>query len=161
MMKIILPLLLIFSNVIFVQNKPSYPEPKKGYQRIDLLLPKVENQKELKVEVRFGLTTLIVDCAEGSFSFNKSDLKEYYGIAASWRYPYYVFENLNVDVSEGFQKDCVNRDIKVNKKILSSQNIWIEYQSSYPTPFYIPEGWTLEYRIWKASDKYISVENQN
>jgi serine protease inhibitor ecotin len=34
----------------------------------------------------------------------------------------------------------------------------IEYQSSYPRPFYIPEDWTLEYRIWEVTDKYISVE---
>lgn len=116
MKKIILLLLLVFSNVIFAQNKPSYPEPKKGYQRIDLLLPKIENQQELKIEVRFGLMTAIADCADGSFSFNKIDLKEYYGIPASRRYPYYALENLNVDVSEGFSEDCVNRNIKVNKK---------------------------------------------
>lgn len=103
--------------------------------------------------------TAIADCADGSFSFKKSDLKEYYGIPGSSRYPYYVFENLNVDISEGFPAGCVNKDIKVDKKILSSQNIWLEYQSYYPTPFYIPDGWTLEYRIWKASDKYVTVNN--
>ena len=54
--------------------------------------------------------------------------------------------------------DCKS-DKKVKRKIVSSQDIFIEYQSYYARPFYVPESWSVEYRIWKAEDKYITVKN--
>jgi serine protease inhibitor ecotin len=83
------------------------------------------------------------------------NLKTEYGIANS-RFPYYVIENDIIEISEGLSSDCISKN-KVNKKIFSSQNLLLEYQSYYARPFYIPENWTLEYRIWKADDKFTSM----
>lgn len=138
------------------QDKPNYPAAKQGYKRVDLILPKIDNEKDYKIEVRFGQLFSITECAEGSFSFKQDNLKQYFAITP-YRFPYYVLESEMCEFLEGKNSDCKST-VKVSKKILSSTNILIEYQSTYPRPFYIPETWTVEYRIWAASD-YISLDN--
>ena len=84
-------LILIILNVnLYSQNQPSYPQPKEGYKRIDLLLPKIENSKDYKVQVKFSFETSVVECSTADFSFNRNNLKEEYGIPQNSRYPYYV-----------------------------------------------------------------------
>ena len=61
------------------------------------------------------------------------------------------------EIFEGMNSDCKS-DKKVKRKIISSQDLFIEYQSYYARPFYIPESWSVEYRIWKAEDKYNTVK---
>jgi ecotin len=153
----IILILLILSVKLNAQNTPSYPQPKEGFKRVDLLLPKIENSKDYKVQVKFSFEASVVECSNSDFSFNRKNLKEEYGIQQSSRYPYYVLENDAAEIFEGMQADCKNNK-KVKRKILSSQDIFIEYQSYYARPFYIPESWSVEYRIWKAEDKYITVK---
>lgn len=139
------------------QNKPSYPEPEEGFKRVDLLLPKIENSKDYKVQVKFSFEASVVECSNASFSFNRKNLKEKYGIQQNSRFPYYVIESDAAEIFEGMNSDCKS-DKKVQRKIISSQDIFIEYQSYYARPFYIPESWSVEYRIWKAEDKYNTVK---
>ena len=49
---IIVTLFLLNSIHLFAQNTPSYPEPKEGYKRVDLIFPKIENSNQYKVEVQ-------------------------------------------------------------------------------------------------------------
>ena len=149
-------ILTIFTSNLYCQNKPTYPEPKAGFKRVDLILPKVKDNKKYKVEISFSTEAEIVDCANGSFSFNRKSMKEEYAIPP-YRYPYFIIENKAADILESRDSDCKSEK-KVKKKIYTGEVIMIEYQSYYPRPFYIPEDWTLEYRIWEVTDKYISVE---
>ncbi|WP_027387977.1 ecotin family protein [Chryseobacterium gregarium] len=151
-------ILMILSIKLNAQGKPSYPQPKDGFKRVDLLLPKIENSKDYKVQVKFSFEATARECSDASFSFNRKNLKEEYGIQQGSRYPYYVIENDAAEIFEGMNSDCKS-DKKVKRKIISSQDIFIEYQSYYARPFYIPESWSVEYRIWKGEDKYITVKN--
>lgn len=155
--QIIFLIFLIFNLNSVAQNKPSYPEPKNGFKRVDLMLPRIENEKDFKIEVRFGRVIPLTECEDGSFTFKLDNLKTMYGIANTTRFPYYALENSNGDINTGKRSGCKGSDIRVDKKIVSDQNIFIEYQSYYVRPFYIPESWTIEYRIWAASN-YISIE---
>lgn len=147
---------LCLSVNIYSQNKPVYPLPINGFKRVDLLLPKIDNTENFKVEVKFSFEAEIIECADADFSIYTSDLKAKYGIPNSQRYPYYEIAKGAGDLSEGITSDCKSKN-KVKKKIFSSQSINIEYQSYYPIPFYIPNGWSLEYRVWKASEKFTNV----
>ncbi|KAA0127407.1 hypothetical protein FY557_13610 [Chryseobacterium sp. SN22] len=151
-------ILMTLSIKLNAQDKPSYPQPKEGFKRVDLLLPKIENSKNYKVQVKFSFEATARECSDASFSFNRKNLKEEYGIQQGSRYPYYVIENSSAEIFEGMNPDCKS-DKKVKRKIISGQDIFIEYQSYYATPFYIPESWSVEYRIWKADDKYTTVKN--
>ena len=148
-------IIFLFCLNLFSQNRPNYPEPKTGFKRVDLILPKIENQQDYKVEIKFSINYNVIECANVNFGFNIKNLKTEYGIAKS-RFPYYVIENDILEISEGLSSDCISKT-KVDKKILSSQNLLLEYQSYYARPFYIPENWTLEYRIWKADANFKSI----
>ena len=149
--------LLILSVKLHAQNTPSYPQPKEGFKRVDLLLPKIENSKDYKIQIKFSIDATVVECSNASFSFNRKNWKEEYGIQQNSRYPYYVIESDAAEILEGMNSDCKS-DKKVKRKIISSQDLFIEYQSYYARPFYIPESWSVEYRIWKAEDKYNTVK---
>lgn len=159
LMKQIVSILILFilNTNVNAQNTPSYPEPKEGFKRVDLLLPKIENSEDYKVQVKFSYEELVGECTNVSFSFNRKALKEEYGIQKNSRYPYYVLENDIIETIEAMNPDCKS-DKKVKRKIFSSQDIFIEYQSYYARPFYIPEYWSVEYRIWKAGEKYNTVK---
>jgi len=150
--------LMILGLNVFAQNKPNYPEPKEGFKRVDLILPKIENSKDYKVQIKFSFEMYVKECATADFIFNIKNLKEEYGIPMGYRFPYYVIENDAAEISEMMQSDCKS-DKKVMRKIFSIQDLFIEYQGYYARPFYIPKSWNLEYRIWKADDKYITVDN--
>ncbi|MFN7045944.1 MAG: ecotin family protein [Flavobacterium sp.] len=155
MKKLLIYITFLFCLNLFAQNKPNYPEPKTGFKRVDLILPKIENQQDYKVEIKFSINYNVIECANVSFGFNMKNLKTEYGIANS-RFPYYVIENDIIEISEGLSSDCKSKT-KVDKKIFSSQNLFLEYQSYYTRPFYIPENWTLEFRIWKADANFNSI----
>lgn len=158
-MKIIISsLLLLICIQSFGQDKPVYPEPKPGFKRVDLLLPKIENSRDYKVEIQFSFEANVLECSKASFHFNpKKNLKEEYGIPFNERFPYYVVNSASVEIWEGKDADCKSKE-KVNRKIISTMDYLIEYQGYYARPFYIPENWSVEYKIWKASEKYITVK---
>jgi ecotin len=156
MKNLLILLLILIHSILYCQNKPSYPEPQKGYKKVDLFLPKIENPENYKVEVRFSFESMVIECANASFSFPIKNLKTEFGIPNFERFPYYVMTSDAAEILEGMNSNC-NSKKKISKKILSSQNIFIEYQAYYARPFYIPDSWFIEYRIWKASDNYISI----
>jgi hypothetical protein len=71
-------ILLILSVKLNAQNSPSYPQPKEGFKRVDLLLPKIENSKDYKIQVKFSIEATVGECSNASFSFNRKNLKEEY-----------------------------------------------------------------------------------
>lgn len=152
--------ILIASSILIVglnaQNQPSYPQPEKGFKRVDLRLPPVENEQECKVEVVFSFEDSLIECSKASFGFNPDDLKKEYGISGTTRFPYYILKKNSTDIVEGIGYDCESKK-RIKRKIMSSNNIFIRYSSFSPYIFYIPESWSLEYRVWKTSENYITV----
>ena len=54
--------------------------------------------------------------------------------------------------------DC-KKEKKIKRKILSDNSLLLEYNSHYPIPFYIPEGYTLEYRLWNTATEEFTTVN--
>lgn len=159
-MKLFSTLLLLFiiNFTSTAQNKPTYPEPKPGFKRVDLLLPKIENTRDYKVEIQFSFTANVTECSNANFYFNpQKNIREEYGIAISSRFPYYVIQNDETEVFEEKDSNCKNNK-KASRKIYSIIDYFIEYQGYYARPFYIPESWSLEYKIWKAPEKYNTIK---
>lgn len=49
-LKLILSVLSIFCFTnTFAQNTPSYPQPKEGFKRVDLIFPKIETMTNTKL----------------------------------------------------------------------------------------------------------------
>lgn len=151
MKKVIIATLLLLNSIhLFAQNTPSYPEPKEGYKRVDLILPKIENDKHYKVEVRFGIQMELYPCSKAGFNFISNALIKDYGIKDG-RFPYYDLTTNQAEVFEGFMDDNCKKEQKVKRKIVSDNSLFLEYNSYYPIPFYIPENYSLEYRLWNAT----------
>lgn len=147
---------LILSSFINAQDKPNYPEPKKGYKLVVLELPKLENEKEYKIEITFGMESQINECADASFSF--PEIKTEY-LIPPMRWPYYIIDAGTIEVMEGIpsESNCTSTK-RASRKIISSKNIFENYASGFKRHFFIPEKWTLEYRIWKTTPNYKSVK---
>src|SRR5690606_1446886 len=142
----------------FAQNTPTYPQPKEGFKRVDLIFPKIENSNNYKVEVRFGMETELYPCSKAGFSFRFDALVKGYGIKDE-RYPYYDLTTNQTEIFEGFMDDNCKKEKRVKRKIISDQSLLLEYNSYYPIPFYIPENYTLEYRLWNTvTDEFITVK---
>src|SRR5690606_3048652 len=118
--KLVLSVVAMFCLYIsFAQNTPSYPKPKEGYKRVDLLFPKIENYDQYKVEVRYGIETELYPCSNASFRFMPELLIEEYGIKGG-RFPYYDLTSYKASVTEGFKDDHCKKEQNVTRKILSS-----------------------------------------
>lgn len=152
-------LLIVLSFIcvcLSAQQKPDYPKPKKGYKLVKLELPKIDNEKDYKVEIAFGMESKVGECSVASFGFG--GLKTEY-LVPPYKWPYYVTNGDTIEVIEGRNPDesCTSTR-QILKKIMSDQNEIENYSSSFVRHFYIPENWTLEYRIWKSTPDYTSIK---
>lgn len=151
--------IILNSIIVYSQQKPNYPEPEKGMKRVDLLMPKIENSNDFKIEIRFGMEMNVSECTEiKDFSFNIKNLEKKFGIPP-YRFPYYILPNdiTTEIVSQKINNNC-DENKKVKKKVLSYQSLSEEYNSFFAIPYYIPENWTLEYRLWKVNSEYKNAE---
>jgi len=153
---IFIGLFILKMNFVFAQNIYIYPE--KGFKRVDLNLPPIENDKEYKVEIKFGTEVELSQCSTVKniyIDFKNLKLKKGFG------YHYYV-----LDIQGAiFQKDKLPQDKMkfqseqlIKKKLLSFSESFIDYKYNLNVPFFIPENLTLEYRLWKDDNDYKSLK---
>lgn len=143
-------------NFVLAQNTYIYPD--KGFKRVDLILPSTENDKEYKVEIRFGTEVELSECSTvNNIYIDFEHLKLRKGID----YHYYVLDikgavfqkaNLLPDKTK-----CKSEKL-IKKKLLSFGESFIDYKYNSNVPFFIPENLTLEYRLWKVDSKYKSFK---
>jgi len=132
-------------------NKLSfYPKPKEKYKRNVIYLPKVANEKNLRVELVIGFSVL-TDCNYYQLSgdFQKKTL---YG----WGYPYYEIVKLKGPMST--MLTCPdNRKTTTFLRVMGTEELQ-PYSSDYPLVIYAPSGLQIKYKIWESlSDEYEAV----
>ena len=139
-------------------NLKPYPAPEAGMQRWVITLPKLANAspnsenaaaKTQKVELVIGQTKL-VDCNLHRFSGNLTRLP-----APGWGYDYYVLDKVFGPATTRMacppEQAASERFIAVN---LMPENIaWLPYNDQLPIVVYLPEGFTLQYRLWHAAPR--------
>ena len=130
---VLIGILFFQMNCVLAQNIYDYPE--KGFKRVDLNLPPIENDKEYKVEIKFGTEVELSECSTVKniyIDFKNLKLKKGFG------YHYYV-----LDIQGAiFQKDKLSQDkIKcqseqlIKKKLLSFSESFIAYKYNSNVPF--------------------------
>ena len=154
----VLMLAIFCTTTTFAQNTPTYPEPKPGFKRVDLILPKIDDADQYKIELRFGMHIELYPCSKAGFSFRSDALVKGYGIKDD-RFPYYDLTTNQAEVFEGFIDDSCKKEKRVKRKIISDQSLLLEYNSYTPIPFFIPNNYTLEYRLWNTvTDEFTTVK---
>ena len=140
----LLKVMLTFAQKNMKIDYSMYPKAKDGYEQKIITLKTLPNEDNYSVEIFAGKKTLVDSCNHfflaGVFEQKTVD---------GWGYDYFNFES-NGNVG-GTLMGCF--DNKSVEKIIHAQSIQTRYNSKLPIVVYVPKGYTLEYRIWKADEK--------
>ena len=149
--KIFSVLALLMVMVTFAQKSKTdysmYPKAKNGFKQKIITLKTLTNEDDYEVELFVGKKSKVDNCNRfflaGEFAEKNVE---------GWGYNYYDFKS-DGNVA-GTMMGCLNS--KEVEKTIHAQTIKTRYNSKLPIVVYVPKGFTLEYRIWKA-DKQLTL----
>lgn len=120
----------------------SFPAAKEGMVRHVIFLKKQKDESLYKVEIIPG-KIMNVDCNHHSLmgTLEQKDLE-------GWGYNYYEFNTNGLTRSTMMMCNQPNTD-----KFVSGETQIIRYNSKLPIVVYAPEGYDIQYCIWKADKK--------
>ena len=144
----LLALGLFGGSTAFAQNIDKvdtsiFPKPEKGYVQYVIEVPHstIEEDNNKKIEIYVGKYTQVDKCNTFRLSgeFKKEDLK-------GWGYNYYTFKtNGNIMAT---QMGCL--DNSSVSKFVSAGPFDSNYNGRMPIVIYVPEGYDVQYKIFKA-----------
>ncbi|MFV0151715.1 ecotin family protein [Empedobacter stercoris] len=143
----ILAILMVMVSFAQKNNKMDYsmyPEAKEGYEQKIIVLQPQTNEENYSVEIFAGKKVMVDSCNRFFLSGN-FDQKTVEG----WGYNYINFES-NGNVGGTMMMCPDNQSVE---KTIYAQSLQTRYNSKLPIVVYVPKGYTLEYRIWKADEK--------
>lgn len=132
-----------------IKNLTPFPKSQDGFQRYVIHLPANGTDETYQVELIAGKTAE-VDCNQHRLSGNiaEKDL-------AGWGYNYYEFTSQGQMAST--RMACPDRP-KAEKFITGATKL-VRYNSRLPVVVFVPNGYELKYRLWKAQDIQIPIVN--
>ena len=134
----------VFSGQDVNDLKP-YPAPDDDAVRMVFRLPALENEADRKVEIVIG-KTVEVDCNRSWFS---GALEK--RIAEGWGYPYWVLEKIVGPAST--MMACPPGEAGSEAFVqVRGEGFLQRYNSKLPVVTYVPQGFSVRYRIWAASE---------
>lgn len=120
----------------------AFPAAEKGMVRHVIQVKKQKDESMFKVEIIPG-KNMLVDCNHHTL-MGKLDEKDLQG----WGYNYYVFS------SNGQTRSTLMACNKPKEnKFVNAQSLIVRYNSRLPIVIYAPEGYEIQYRIWKTDKK--------
>jgi ecotin len=132
------------------EMKP-YPKAAEGYARAVIHLDALAREEDSKLEIIIG-KPLQVDCNAHWFG---GDLAS--RVAEGWGYPYHVLASVHGPAST--MKACPpgfeNREAFVPVR---GEGYLLRYNSKLPVVVYVPTGFEVRYRIWKAGEEIGDAE---
>ena len=121
-----------------------YPEAEEGFIRTVFHLPEVANEADRKVEILVG-KTIVVDCNRSWFG---GDLER--RTVQGWGYSYFTLARAQGPMST--MMACppgeAEREAFVSVK---GEGYLQPYNSKLPVVTYVPDGFSVRYRIWTAA----------
>lgn len=133
-------------------NMAAFPPAGKGMVRHVLDLPQQDDESSLKVELIIG-KTVRTDNVNRYFFGGKIEKETIKG----WGFPRYTVEQLGPMAGTMMAVDP--NAPKVDRFIrLGGEPYLIRYNSRLPVVVYAPEGAEVRYRLWRAGDEILVIE---
>lgn len=126
-----------------------FPQPKEGFERHVVEVPKSENDYDHRVELLIG-KNMMVDCNHHSLS---ADIKSV--TLKGWGYRYLEVEN----IQSGPTTMMACPEPKT-EKFISIKDELRRYNSRMPMVIYVPEGYEVRYRIWIADQNVLEARQR-
>lgn len=132
-----------------IKNLTPFPKTQDGFQRYVIHLPANGTDEAYQVELIAGKTAQ-VDCNRHRLSgdITEKDLK-------GWGYNYYEFTTQGQIAST--MMACPDRP--KSEKFITGATKLVRYNSRLPIVVFVPNGFELKYRLWKAQDIQIAPVN--
>lgn len=123
-----------------------FPTTIDGKQRHVIELPKVVDQSRFMVELIPGKTEL-VDCNRRSYSarIERATLD-------GWGYPYFVLSDPAPAATT--LKACPDDSRSRRFVRVRGDGLMLPYNSALPLVVFLPDGFQLKYRVWRADKNY-------
>ncbi|MGG6232358.1 ecotin family protein [Tenacibaculum sp. SDUM215027] len=120
-----------------------YPKPEKGFKQMIIEVPHSDNDSNKKIEFVIGKWMEVDTCNKHGLvgSIEKKELK-------GWGYSYYDFKTDGGVIST--RMACMENS--VIRKFISSQPKIVRYNGKLPIVIYVPEGYEVQFKIFKAED---------
>lgn len=143
---LLVPLLTIAACAVAMPEKDLEPWPAAGAgeNRYVIRLPALENESGRRVELRIG-KDLEIDCNRHWFG---GELER--DVVAGWGYPMYRLVGVAGPASS--MMACPEEQKRMAFVAVNLDDPFVRYNSKLPIVVYVPEGFTLRYRIWSADD---------
>lgn len=120
-----------------------FPQPAAGEQRVAIALPALENEGDARVELMIG-KTLQTDCNQHWFGgeLTAADVK-------GWGYTYYRLTDVKGPASTLMA--CPGQVPQQRFVQVRGDGQLLRYNSRLPLVVYVPDGFDVRYRVWRAS----------
>jgi ecotin len=130
-----------------------YPVPEEGMVRMVFRLPMLEKEADRKVEIIVG-KTLQVDCNR---TWYHGDLESQ--TAEGWGFPYWVLRKITGPASTMIA--CPPGEAGSEKFTqVRGDGFVLRYNSKLPVVIFVPEDFSVQYRIWAASEEIHEVARE-
>lgn len=117
-----------------------YPEAKEGQERVLIHLPALKEEGNYEIELFVGKWEN-VDCNQHSLIGSMEE-----ETVNGWGYTYFQFESKGEMIST--MMACPDQDLE--RKLVQAKSTKVRYNSKLPIVVYIPEGFTVSYKLWNS-----------
>jgi len=140
-------------QVITKQDLSIFPKPEAGYKKVIIEVPHSDKDDQKKIEFSVGKWMEVDGC--NYFNLHGTlETKDLQG----WGYNYYVFKtNGQVTSTMIGCPDAAKRNLFV-----TAQPEMVRYNGKLPIVVYVPEGYDVQFKIYKAEDEtYFAAEERS
>lgn len=143
-------LIAVFGGNIYAQNitrvnTDIFPKSEKNQKKVVIEVPYSSQDSNKKIEIFVGKEMETDKCNQYGLpgSFTKKDLK-------GWGYSYLTFNSTGNAVST--MKGCAESGTRT--QFVNAAGYMADYNGRMPIVLYIPQGFTVRYKIYKADPEW-------
>ena len=132
------------NNAEALKELSHFPQAKKGYERF-VMFPDLQGSadaKSVKIEIIPG-KTIMADCNRYALIGKLNE-----AAVEGWGYAYYEY------ISDGqmISTKMACPDYPLEERFIPGESRMLNYIKDVPIVVYVPQGFTVKYRIWNANE---------